>query len=218
MGGGGFSGVDLRAPAHIDWLGHASFKISGQTVVYLDPYRIKRDEKADLILISHSHFDHFSPDDIKKLQKPETLVIVTGDCMPKPEERVTLIKPGDKLRIKGLEIEAVPAYNTNKPFHPKEKGWVGYLLTIDGERIYFAGDTDRIPEMKEIRADIGLLPVSGTYVMNAEEAAAAALDLGLNIVVPMHYGKPGLVGSVNDAERLKSLLQGRVEVIIKKAK
>jgi L-ascorbate metabolism protein UlaG (beta-lactamase superfamily) len=95
---------------------------------------------------------------------------------------------------------------------------VGYLLTIDGEKIYFAGDTDRIPEMKEIKADIGLLPVSGTYVMTAEEAAEAALDLELKIAIPMHYGKPGLVGSVNDAERFKAYLQGRVEVVIKQAK
>jgi L-ascorbate metabolism protein UlaG (beta-lactamase superfamily) len=202
----------------IEWLGHASFKIGGETVVYLDPFRIKRDEEADIILISHSHFDHFSLDDIKKVQKPETQILLTGDCTPKPEGRITLVKPGDKLRIKGLEIEAVPAYNTNKPFHPKEKGWVGYLLTIDGEKIYFAGDTDRIPEMKEIKADIGLLPVSGTYVMTAEEAAEAALDLELKIAIPMHYGKPGLVGTVNDADKFKGYLQGRVEVVLKQAK
>lgn len=184
----------------------------------MDPFRIKRDEGADIILISHSHFDHFSLDDIKKVQKSETQILLTGDCTPKPDGRITLVKPGDKLRIKGLEIEAVPAYNTNKPFHPKEKGWVGYLLTINGEKIYFAGDTDRIPEMKEIKADIGLLPVSGTYVMTAEEAAEAALDLELKIAIPMHYGKPGLVGTVNDAERFKGYLQGRVEVVIKQAK
>ncbi len=201
----------------LHWLGHASFKVNGETVVYLDPYLIKKDEPADVVLVSHNHFDHFSPDDIKKIQKPETVVVATEDCVPKIDGKATIVKPGEKVTVKGLEIEAVPAYNTNKPFHPRENGWVGYVLTVKGRRIYFAGDTDRIPEMKEIKADIALLPVSGTYVMTAEEAAAAALDLGVSTAVPMHYGKPGLVGSINDAEKFKRLLQGRVEVIIKKA-
>lgn len=200
----------------LHWLGHASFKISGKTIVYLDPYMIKKDVPADVVLVSHNHFDHFSPDDIKKIQKQETVVVATEDCAPKIEGKVAIVKPGDKISVKGLEIEAVPAYNTNKPFHPRDNGWVGYVFTVEGRRIYFAGDTDRIPEMKEIKADIALLPVSGTYVMTAEEAAAAALDIGVQTAVPMHYGKPGLVGSINDAEKFKRLLQGRVEVIIKK--
>ena len=154
----------------LHWLGHASFKVSGETVVYLDPYLIKKDEPADVVLVSHNHFDHFSPDDIKKIQKPETVVVATEDCVPKIDGKATIVKPGEKVTVKGLEIEAVPAYNTNKPFHPRENGWVGYVLTVKGRRIYFAGDTDRIPEMKEIKADIALLPVSGTYVMTAEEA------------------------------------------------
>jgi L-ascorbate metabolism protein UlaG (beta-lactamase superfamily) len=122
------------------------------------------------------------------------------------------VKPGDALEIKGVKIEAVPSYNTNKQFHTKERGWVGYVFTSGGQRIYIAGDTDYIPEMKNIRADIALLPVSGTYVMTADEAAQAALDIKPKVAIPMHYGS--IVGAKEDARRFAEKLKGKIDVVI----
>ncbi|HEY3346824.1 MAG TPA: MBL fold metallo-hydrolase, partial [Nitrospirota bacterium] len=116
------------------------------------------------------------------------------------------VAPGDKLNEKGIDIETVPAYNTNKAFHPKSNRWVGYIFTVEGERLYIAGDTDYIPEMKSIKCDIAFLPVSGTYVMTAEEAVQAAQDIKPKVAVPMHYGT--LAGTVADAERFKKLYKG----------
>ncbi len=122
------------------------------------------------------------------------------------------MKPGDKINVEGVEIEAVPSYNTNKQFHPKERGWVGYIFTLKGQRIYIAGDTDYIPEMKGFKADIALLPVSGTYVMTADEAVKAALDINPKIAIPMHYGS--IVGSDNDAKKFAEKLKGKIQVVI----
>ncbi|MCX5757844.1 MAG: MBL fold metallo-hydrolase, partial [Candidatus Hydrogenedentes bacterium] len=123
------------------------------------------------------------------------------------------IAAGERLTVEGIGIEAVPAYNTNKEFHPKKNGWIGYIVTMNDVRIYHAGDTDHIPEMKSIKADIALLPVSGTYVMTAEEAARAALDINPRIAIPMHYGT--IVGQADDAVRFRDLLQGKIEAILK---
>lgn len=201
----------------IHWLGHAAFKITGDhdQVIYLDPFKINQGEKADLILISHGHYDHFSPEDIAKLRGAKTEVVGPPDCVAGLEGETTAVKPGETITAQGIKIEVVPAYNTNKSFHPHHKNWVGYVITVAGQKIYFAGDTDRIPEMQTIKADFALLPVSGTYVMTAEEAAAAALDLKPEVAIPMHYGK-GVVGTVDDANRFKELLSGKVEVEIKK--
>ena len=128
--------------------------------------------------------------------------------------KIKTVKPGDKITVEGVEIEAVPSYNTNKQFHTKDKAWVGYIFTVKGQRIYIAGDTDYIPEMKTFKADIALLPVSGTYVMTAEEAVKAALDIKPKIAIPMHYG--AIVGSESDAEKFAAGLKGKVEVKILK--
>ena len=194
------------------WLGHDCFRIEGAKRIYTDPYQLAGGAPADIILITHDHFDHCSPDDVAKIQNAQTVIVATGDCAAKLKGKVRTIKPGDKLNVEGVEIEAVPAYNTNKKFHPKANGWVGYVFTVDGVRIYMAGDCDRIPEMKDIRCDIALLPVSGTYVMTADEAAGAALDIKPKVAVPMHYG--AIVGSAADAERFKKALAGKVEVRI----
>lgn len=223
---------------NIHWLGHDTFKImAGEKVIYTDPFKIKRKDKADIILITHDHFDHCSPEDVGKIQGPDTVIVATSDCAEKLSGDVKTIKPGDKITVKDIDIEAVPAYNTNKQFHTKDKDWVGYIFTplkkatdetpdrvkestsltgftVEGQRIYIAGDTDYIPEMKTFKADIALLPVSGTYVMTAGEAVQAALDIKPKIAIPMHYG--AIVGSENDAERFAKALQGKVEVIILK--
>ncbi len=158
-------------------------------IIYTDPFQIKKPDKADIILITHEHYDHFSPDDIKKLLTPDTIIVLPKDCSGKIRAKEIIVKPGDKITVEGIEIEVVPSYNTNKKFHPKEKGWVGYIFKIMGKRIYIAGDTDYIPEMKTFKdIDIALLPVSGTYVMTAEEAVQAAIDIKPKIAIPMHYG------------------------------
>jgi len=199
---------------NIHWLGHDTFKIVGEKVIYTDPFKIKKKDTADIILITHEHFDHCSPEDVKKIGGPNTVIVATSDCVKKLSGKTIVAKPGDKISVEGVEIEAVPAYNTNKQFHTKEKGWVGYIFTVQGQRIYIAGDTDYVPEMKKFNVDIALLPVSGTYVMTAEEAVKAALDIKPKVAIPMHYGS--IVGSENDAKKFADGLKGKIEVVILK--
>jgi L-ascorbate metabolism protein UlaG (beta-lactamase superfamily) len=196
---------------NIHWLGHDSFKITaGEKIIYTDPFHIKQADEADIILITHEHFDHCSPEDIKKLQTDKTVIVATADSAGKLSGNVRIVSPGDRLEIDGIEIEAVPAYNSNKQFHTKDKGWVGYIFTVEGK----TGDTDHIPEMETFHADIALLPVSGTYVMTAEEAVKAALDINPEVAIPMHYGS--IVGTESDAEKFAHELKGKIDVKILK--
>ncbi len=198
----------------IHWLGHDCFKITNNLVIYTDPFNIKKQDKADIILITHEHFDHCSPDDIKKIQTKDTVIVAPADCLSKLTGTVKIMKPNETISVKGISINAIPAYNINKQFHPKMKGWVGYIITVNNTRIYLAGDTDYIPEMNSLHnIDIALLPVSGTYVMTAEEAAQAAMAIKPKVAIPMHYG--AIVGNIADAKKFKQLLKGHIEVVIK---
>jgi L-ascorbate metabolism protein UlaG (beta-lactamase superfamily) len=197
---------------HIKWLGHDGFIIDGLKKIAIDPYKITTDERADLIFVTHEHFDHCSPEDIKKIQHGKTIIITETDSSKKITGDVRTIKSGDAINIDKIKIEAVLAYNVNKNFHPKANGWLGFIIEVDGVRIYHAGDTDLIPEMKDIRTDIALLPVSGTYVMTADEAVKAAKLIKPKIAIPMHYG--AIVGDRNDAIRFKEGLNGIVEVML----
>ncbi|MEK6582018.1 MAG: MBL fold metallo-hydrolase [Nitrospirota bacterium] len=197
----------------IHWLGHDTFKITGEKTIYTDPFNIKKKDTADIILITHEHRDHCSPDDVRKIQGANTVIVTVADCARKLSGNIKTVKPGDRISVEGIEIEAVPSYNTNKQFHTKDRGWVGYIFSVKGQRIYIAGDTDYIPEMKGFKnIDIALLPVSGTYVMTADEAVKAALDIKPKIAIPMHYGS--IVGDRNDAKKFAEGLKGKIEVVI----
>jgi len=204
---------------NIHWLGHDSFRLDGSSTVYIDPWKLAADAPpADLILITHDHYDHFSPDDIARLSTPRTTLIGPASVTAKIDgvAAVTL-GAGETATVGGVTVTAVPAYNIDKfrqpgeVFHPRAAGGLGYIVELDGRSIYHAGDTDAIPEMRDVRCDVALLPVSGTYVMTAEEAAEACRMISAAAVVPMHYGD--IVGTAADAARFEGLCGVPVTVL-----
>jgi len=197
----------------VHWLGHDSFVLQGSKTVILDPFKAKGDYKADLLLISHEHYDHLSDDDIKRFTTPATTIVAAKMCeepLKKYRNEKKFISPGSKIVVKGIGVEAVAAYNINKfrepgkVFHPKADEKNGYVVILDGVRFYHAGDSDATPEMKAVDVDVAFLPVSGIYVMTAEEAAEAAKSMKAKVVVPMHV-EAG-IGTIADAERFKKLV------------
>jgi L-ascorbate metabolism protein UlaG (beta-lactamase superfamily) len=194
----------------IKWLGHSSVRIDAEKIIYIDPWKIKGGPKADLILISHSHGDHLSPDDVEKIQKEETVIVAAADAAALLSGDVRALKPGDQVTVPGVTVRAVPAYNINKSFHPKANNWIGFLVTVGSKTIYYGGDTDLIPEMKDIVADILILPVGGTYTMTAKEAAEAANLIRPEAAIPIHYGD--IVGTSADAMQFKKLCKAPVEI------
>lgn len=196
----------------LTWLGHASFRISGQKLIYIDPWKLKADDEADIVLISHSHYDHYSADDLKMVSGPKTVVVTVAELKSKIGGNVRVVAPGDKIDVGGVGIEAVPAYNIDKKFHPKQNGWVGFVVEMGGERLYYAGDTDAIPEMDNLtNIDLALMPVGGTYTMTAEEAAKAADRFKPAAAVPYHWGD--IVGSKSDADRFKEIFSGKTVIL-----
>jgi L-ascorbate metabolism protein UlaG (beta-lactamase superfamily) len=197
---------------NIHWLGHDSFRIDGDVTIYIDPWKLAAGSPpADLILITHEHSDHFSPEDIDLIRTPLTEFVTIASVAAKLSGQVHTVKPGDRLTVRGVALEVLPAYNLAKKFHPREKGHVGYVLTVGGQRIYHAGDTDAIPEMAGLRPDIAMIPVSGTYVMDAEEAVEAVKLLQPGLAIPMHYG--AIVGSETDALRFQQLSPAPVRIM-----
>jgi len=190
---------------NIRWLGHASFLLEGSTIVYIDPWKLGDGlPPADLILITHGHRDHLSPEDVAKVRQASTIIVASASCADQVQGQVKAVQPGDALELAGVSIQVVPAYNTDKPNHPREAGHVGYIVAMDGTRVYHAGDTDVIPEMADVACDVALLPTGGTYTMNAEQAAEATGLIKPGVVVPMHWGD--IVGSTQDVERMRKLL------------
>ncbi len=201
----------------VEWLGHASFRIAGKDVViYTDPYVLDENPaKADIVLVSHEHFDHKDDENIAKISKDDT-VVVGPESVTKDYENSVTVKPGDEVEVKGVKIRAVPAYNPTKPFHPKEKGHVGFVFVVDGIKVYHAGDTEFIPEMGELASeniDIALLPIGGTYVMDEEQAAKAANTIKPRYAVPMHFGKWRDIDLPASAEKFGSMVSSEVSVV-----
>jgi L-ascorbate metabolism protein UlaG (beta-lactamase superfamily) len=193
----------------LDWLGHSGFRIRARgATIYIDPYRAPDGPQADLILVTHGHYDHYSPQDVERLSHEGTWLVAPAAVAERARGKVASIAPGEDLELEaaaGVEVAAVAAYNTSKRdregrlFHPREAGWVGFHLNVRGERLYHSGDTDVIPEMDDVvGVDVALLPVSGTYVMTAGEAAEAARRIQPRVAVPMHWGEH--IGTREDAD------------------
>ncbi len=202
----------------IRWLGHAGFLIENSRVIYIDPYNIKEGlPKADLILITHSHYDHCSVADLEKIVKEGTRIVMTADSQSKIARfevpiKMEIIEIGQELDLGTVKISCVPAYNIDKPFHSKDEGLVGFLIKMDDVVIYHAGDTDLTPEMQKLTGHnqpdkkfVALLPVGGRFTMSAEEAAEAAKIIKPSVAIPMHWGS--IIGSKEDAEEFKRLCE-----------
>jgi L-ascorbate metabolism protein UlaG (beta-lactamase superfamily) len=198
----------------LKWYGHASFSIESDRILYIDPWNIPASApKADIILVTHSHFDHLSPDDINRLKKEDTIIVCSSDCVSQLSGDVRGLLPDQEVEIQGINIKAVPAYNPAKPFHPQKNEWLGFVFTMEGVSIYHAGDTDIIPEMEDLGAvNIALLPVGGKYTTNAEQAAATANLIKPDVSIPMHWGAD-VIGTEEDASRFKELCQGEVMIL-----
>lgn len=200
----------------IDYLGHSGFFIQNGKSIVIDPYNLSDNPpRADLILITHSHYDHCSIKDIEKVKKEGSVVVVPADAQSKITRvegvDMQIIEPGDELTFGGVKVEAIPAYNVGKDFHPKREGWIGYVIKFKDVVIYHSGDSDKIPEMRNLTGYgkhgndfVALLPVSGKYVMDAEEAAEVASLLSPDLAIPMHYGA-GVAGTREDAEKFVKL-------------
>jgi L-ascorbate metabolism protein UlaG (beta-lactamase superfamily) len=187
----------------ITHLKQSTIRMQGNHIIYFDPFGIEGNPKdADIIFITHSHYDHFSPEDIRKVNKVDTVLVLPEEfaktAVKAGFENIVTVMPSEHYEVKGLQFDTVPAYNTDKLFHKKKYNWVGYIVNVNNASYYFAGDTDLIPEMKEIKADVAFLPVGGTYTMTWKEAVEAANTIKPEVAVPIHYAD--VVGSVQDAK------------------
>ncbi|MBP5495349.1 MAG: MBL fold metallo-hydrolase [Lachnospiraceae bacterium] len=204
---------------NIDVFKQNSIRIKSDAgTIYIDPFKIDNEtHDADFILITHEHYDHFSPEDIDKIKKDDTVLVVPEKMLAKAQKadvkEIETVKPGTYHELGDLEFETIPMYNILKPFHPKTAGWCGYILKIDGKRIYVAGDIDAIKEAKEVICDIALIPIGGTYTMDAKKAAELVNEINPEIAIPTHYGS--VVGKLSDAKVFAANVKDTIKVVEK---
>lgn len=201
---------------NIEVLYHSSIKINKGLVIYIDPFKIhEKSNDADLIFITHDHYDHYSEDDIDMIKKDDTVIVVPKTLLSEVlregfnQDNIIAVEPNREYFAKRIKFETVPAYNINKSFHPKGNGWGGYIIELEGNKYYIAGDTDATEEAKNVKCDVAFVPVGGTYTMDSNEAAELVNVIKPKIAVPIHYGS--IVGTREDAENFVKLLNEEIK-------
>ena len=204
---------------NVEVLYHSSIRINKEKVIYIDPFKINETKKdADLIFITHDHYDHYSEEDIDKVIGYNTTIIAPKEMLTKilkkgiGQDRIIAVEPQKEYMVQGIKFETIPAYNINKMFHPKKNGWVGYVIEIEGIRYYIAGDTDATEESRKVKCDVAFVPVGGTYTMNSKEAANFVNEIKPKIAIPIHYGS--IVGTKQDATDFLNILNLEIEGLI----
>ena len=201
---------------NIQVLCHSSIKICKEKTIYIDPFKIDKNyNDADIIFITHDHYDHYSEEDIDRVKKADTVIVAPEELLTKllkkgfRQDYIITVEAEENDMVEGIKFETVPAYNTNKQFHPKENGWVGYIIEIKGVRYYIAGDTDITEENKKVKCDVAFVPVGGTYTMDFKEAAYFINVIKPKIAIPVHYGS--IVGTNQDATDFVKLVHKDIE-------
>ena len=204
---------------NIEVLYHSSIRINKEKTIYIDPFKIDRNyNDADIVFITHDHHDHYSEEDIDKVINENTTIIIPEELLTKllrkgiNKNAIITVEPNKNYMVQGIKFETISAYNTNKTFHPKENGWVGYIIIINGIRYYIAGDTDITEENKQVKCDVAFVPVGGTYTMDFKEAASLINEIKPKIAIPIHYGS--IVGTEQDAIDFIRLLHPEIKGII----
>ena len=204
---------------NIEVLYHSSIRINKEKTIYIDPFKIDRNyNDADIVFITHDHYDHYSEEDIDKVINENTTIIIPEELLTKllrkgiNKNAIITVEPNKNYMVQGIKFETISAYNTNKTFHPKENGWVGYIITLDDIRYYIAGDTDITEENRRVKYDVAFVPVGGTYTMDFKEAASLINEIKPKIAIPIHYGS--IVGTEQDAIDFIRLLHPEIKGII----
>ena len=204
---------------NIEVLYHSSIRINKDKIIYIDPFKIDKNyNDADIVFITHDHYDHYSEEDIDKVINKNTTIIIPEELLTKllrkgiNKNAIITVEPNVKYMVQGIKFETIPAYNTNKSFHPKENDWVGYIITLNDIRYYVAGDTDITEENKQVKCDVAFVPVGGTYTMDFKEAASLINEIKPKIAIPIHYGS--IVGTEQDAIDFIRLLHPEIKGII----
>lgn len=192
---------------------HSSIKIESDKIIYFDPFLIKEESHdADIIFITHDHYDHFSLEDIKKVEKEDTIYVIPDNMYNLlGGENVVVLNPNEKTNIEEYEVVSVPSYNVNKQFHPKEKGNLGYIVKLEDKRVFVAGDSDANEDNTKIKVDIALVPIGGKYTMDYKEASDYINKIKPELAIPTHYGSNG-IGDIKDGERFKELVDSSIKV------